>query len=47
MTDQGRRVVDAAVVDHLANEARLLSVLSPNEISALDRALRKLLGQFD
>ncbi len=47
MTDQGRRVVDAAVVDHLANEARLLSILSPNEISALDRALRKLLGQFD
>ena len=47
MTDQGRRVVDLAVSDHLANEAHLLSVLSPNEITSLDRALRKLLRQFD
>lgn len=47
MTDQGRRVVDEAVSDHLANEAHLLIVLSPSEVSSLDRALRKLLGQFD
>lgn len=47
LTDQGRRLVDIAVTDHVANEARLLSVLSPSELSSLDRALRKLLRQFD
>lgn len=47
LTDQGRRVVDGAVTDHVANESRLLSVLSPSEVASLDRALRKLLQQFD
>ena len=46
LTDDGRQLVDRAVTDHVANEARLLEPLSPSERAALDRALRKLLRQF-
>jgi DNA-binding MarR family transcriptional regulator len=47
LTDDGRELVDRAVTDHVANEARLLEPLSPTERAALDRALRTLLRQFD
>ena len=47
LTDEGRHVVDLAVTDHVANEARLLASLSPAERAGLDRALRALLRQFD
>lgn len=47
LTRRGHELVDAAVADHVANEERILSVLSPTERTALDRALRKLLAQFD
>ena len=47
LTDNGRELVDRAVTDHVANEARLLEPLSPTERAALDRALRTLLRQFD
>ena len=47
LTDDGRELVDRAVTDHVANEARLLEPLSPTERTALDRALRTLLRQFD
>jgi DNA-binding MarR family transcriptional regulator len=47
LTDDGRTLVDRAVTDHVANEARLLEPLSATERSALDRALRTLLRQFD
>lgn len=47
LTDDGRELVDRAVTDHVANEARLLEPLSPAERAALDRALRTLLRQFD
>ena len=47
LTDEGRRVVDGAVTDHVANEARLLAALSPTDRAALDRILRVLLRQFD
>jgi DNA-binding MarR family transcriptional regulator len=47
LTDDGRDLVDRAVTDHVANEARLLEALSPAERAALDRALRTLLRQFD
>jgi DNA-binding MarR family transcriptional regulator len=47
LTDDGRHVVDLAVTDHVANEARLLASLSPAERAGLDRALRALLRQFD
>jgi DNA-binding MarR family transcriptional regulator len=47
LTDEGRAVVDRAVADHVANEARLLEPLSAAERTAFDRALRTLLRQFD
>ena len=47
LTPAGREVVDAAVTDHVANEVRLLGVLSARERADLDRILRKLLHQFD
>lgn len=47
LTRRGRTVVDAAVTDHVANEARLLEPLTAKERSTLDEALRRLLAQFD
>ena len=47
LTDDGRRIVDAAVSDHVANEGRLLEPLSASQRRALDRALRALLAQFE
>lgn len=47
LTRAGREVVEAAVTEHVANEERLLSVLSPNERSTLDRIVRKLVEQFE
>jgi DNA-binding MarR family transcriptional regulator len=47
LTKEGRAVVDAAVTDHVANEARLVSALSATEQRTLDRLLRKLLVQFE
>jgi DNA-binding MarR family transcriptional regulator len=46
LTPQGRRAVDAAVTDHVANEERLLSPLTKAQRTALDDALRALLAQF-
>jgi DNA-binding MarR family transcriptional regulator len=43
LTDRGRALVDAAVVDHLQNEERLLAALDPEEREDLARLLRKLL----
>jgi DNA-binding MarR family transcriptional regulator len=42
LTDDGLRTVDAAVADHVANEERLLAVLTPDERRTLDLILRKL-----
>lgn len=42
LTAEGRRIVDEAVVDHVANEERLLSGLSASERKALAGLLRKL-----
>ena len=42
LTAKGRRLVDEAVVDHVANEERLLSGLSEAEREALAGLLRKL-----
>jgi DNA-binding MarR family transcriptional regulator len=47
LTHDGRELVDRAVTDHVANEARLLEPMSPTERAAFDRALRTLLRQFD
>lgn len=46
LTDRGRKVVDKAVEDHLANEARLLEALSDREVKALNGALAKLLASW-
>jgi DNA-binding MarR family transcriptional regulator len=43
LTDRGRELVDAAVVDHLANEQRLLGTLDAAEREQLAGLLRKLL----
>lgn len=43
LTERGRRVIDDAVRDHLENERRMLSVLSPEERRVLPALLRKLL----
>ncbi len=47
LTAQGRELVDAAVADHVDNEARMLATLTRAERVALDKTLRKLLAQFD
>lgn len=43
LTREGLKTVDAAVVEHLANEERLLGALSPTERETIARLLRKLL----
>jgi DNA-binding MarR family transcriptional regulator len=43
LTREGLKTVDAAVVDHLANEERLLGALSATERGTTARLLRKLL----
>ncbi|MGB4779989.1 MarR family winged helix-turn-helix transcriptional regulator [Microbacterium sp.] len=43
LTDEGLRRIDALIVHHVENESRLLAVLAPREVAALDYALRKLL----
>ncbi len=47
LTDAGRRVIDAAVTDHVANEARLLASLSSDEQESFDAHLRRLLASFE
>jgi DNA-binding MarR family transcriptional regulator len=42
LTPGGLATVDAAVTDHLANEARLLAAITADERRTLDRILRKL-----
>ena len=43
LTDRGMELVDAAVIDHLANEEGLLGALSASERRGLSDLLRKLL----
>ena len=43
LTPDGKRVVDAAVADHIENERRLLEPLTAEEQQALNALLRKLL----
>jgi DNA-binding MarR family transcriptional regulator len=43
LTDRGRELTDAVVVDHWANEDRLLAALDPTEREQLVGLLRKLL----
>ena len=47
LSEQGRRVVDAAVSDHVANEARLLAPLTRAQRRGLDEAVHTLLDALD
>ncbi|NEK59926.1 MarR family transcriptional regulator [Geodermatophilus sabuli] len=47
LTDEGLRVVDAAVTEHVANEEALLAALSPTQRAQLDAILRRLLASFE
>jgi DNA-binding MarR family transcriptional regulator len=40
LTPEGRRVIDEALVAHVANEERLLSALSPTDRRTLEALLR-------
>jgi DNA-binding MarR family transcriptional regulator len=44
LTEAGRRVIDETIGRHVANEQRLLSVLSPAEQEKLSALLRKLIA---
>lgn len=47
LTRRGRRVIDAAIEVHLANERAILSSLKPAERRELDSILRTLLASLD
>jgi DNA-binding MarR family transcriptional regulator len=47
LTDAGRRVVDAAFADHMANEARLLADLDPADRAALEGILTRWLARVE
>jgi DNA-binding MarR family transcriptional regulator len=47
LTARGKALVDEAVDDHVANEARLLEALTRPERAELDRLLRKLLASLE
>jgi DNA-binding MarR family transcriptional regulator len=44
LTDAGKRAIDDTIGRHVANEERLLSVLTPAEQQKLNALLRKLIG---
>src|SRR4029077_8286881 len=44
LTNAGKRVIDETIGRHVANEARLLSVLTPAEQEKLNALLRKLIA---
>lgn len=46
LTAKGREKIDRAVEGHVANEQRILSVLSQKDRAALDRAVTALLASF-
>lgn len=47
LTTRGRKLIDAALPDHVANEERLLAGLSAREQRTLDGLLRKLLAGLE
>ncbi len=47
LTDRGRRVIDPAVTDHVANLARLTSGLTESEAKRLDRLLDRYLAVLE
>ena len=47
LTPAGRRLIDRAFTDHMANERRLLDQLTPQEADELERLLTKGLAGFE
>jgi len=47
LTDQGRELIDSALISHVENEARLLQPLSREEQSTLTVLLRKWLSTLE
>jgi DNA-binding MarR family transcriptional regulator len=47
LTRRGKAAIDAAIVSHVANEDRLLDVLTMAERATLDRVLRKLMASME
>ena len=47
LTDAGRARADAAVTEHVANEAALLGALTAAERRTFDQLLRKLLASLE
>ena len=47
LTEQGRELIDRALISHVANEARLLQPLSREEQQTLAALLRKLLSSLE
>jgi DNA-binding MarR family transcriptional regulator len=47
LTEAGRRVIDDAFTEHMANERRLLDALAPDDASALEGILTRWLGAVE
>jgi len=47
LTDRGRKLVEQALVAHVATQARLLETLTPTEQDTLAALLKKLLVEFE
>ena len=47
LTRKGKKVIDAAVGDHVANQKRLMSALTEKERAMLDDLLKTWLGAFE
>jgi DNA-binding MarR family transcriptional regulator len=47
LTPAGRKLIDRAFTDHMANERRLLDQLTPREADELERLLAKWLATFE
>jgi DNA-binding MarR family transcriptional regulator len=47
LTPAGRKLIDRAFTDHMANERRLIDQLTPQEADELERLLAKWLAAFE
>jgi DNA-binding MarR family transcriptional regulator len=47
LTDRGRQLIDAAFTDHIANEHRLVGLLTASDRETLARILKQWLGALD
>jgi DNA-binding MarR family transcriptional regulator len=47
LTDAGVRVIDEAFAEHMRNEARLVSVLSPTQRAELEKLLTSWLQELE